>query len=407
MARTDWLLTFLGVAPAGGWKGFNGEEYRLDPIRIMKGLFLAQNEDPDGAVVPIPNPPYQFRPYAYGPFTAAVYADLDDLLRAGAVERETRPSRTYVRWRLTDAGRTHFGAAAHAVGADGVDRPARPMTLVIGIATPKGVVLGADGLVSWSSPGGAPTFQTPTTKVFPIGSCFACGVSGSRHLDEILARALQASGLKNASPGELAQAAATTIARDVVKDTITEYVQHIAFNPARPLTEQIGAADLLLVGLCSDGPLLVGLDQTGNWYPPATPNYYAVGSGALSALLLLRAYSKYSYTQHPLQTSVLLTKRILDMVIATTAEIGGQISIVAISATADTLGKHSAEVDVNGSIVQAGMQTWELLEEEMYEGLTGSLAGAGPTTTAPVLGELPETENREGPGFGTVTQFPP
>jgi hypothetical protein len=131
MARTDWLLMFLGVAPAGGWKGLDGEEYRLDPIRIMKGLFLAQNEDPTGAALPIPSPPYEFRPYAYGPFTATVYGDLDELLRAGAVERETRPSRTYARWRLTDVGRALVGTAAHAVGTEGVERLRRAKAEVV------------------------------------------------------------------------------------------------------------------------------------------------------------------------------------------------------------------------------------------------------------------------------------
>ena len=253
------------------------------------------------------------------------------------------------------------------------------MTLVVGIATPKGVALGSDGLVSWGTSG---TFQTPTTKLFAIGTCFALGVAGARHLDDLLARALQQSTLAQATSASHTKASATTVARDTIKTAIEEYLRHVAFNPQRPLNEQIGYADLLLVGLCADGPLIVGLDSVGNWYPPATPNWYAIGSGAVSASLLLRAYSKYDYAQHPLETSVLLIKRVLDMVAATMTEIGGPLSVIRIAASPNQLGQHLSEVDLASHEIQAGMSTWELLEEEMFAGL----AAAMPTpTTKPAL----------------------
>jgi 20S proteasome alpha/beta subunit len=248
------------------------------------------------------------------------------------------------------------------------------MTLVIGIATPKGVVLGADGMMSFGVTG----FQAPSTKLFPIGSCFVVGVSGARNLDEILAPALQASALAQAPPTGFTRDGATALARDTIVAAIGEYVKHTAFNTQRPLREQIGEAQLLLGGLCSDGPLLVGLDETANWFPPTNPHYHTIGSGGLPALLLLRAYSKYDYALHPLQTSVLLVKRVLDMVAASMAEIGGQLRVIAIFAHPDPSGNRLVEIDLGASEIQDGMATWELLEEDMFTGLAGAVAPPDP-----------------------------
>jgi len=41
----------------------------------------------------------------------------------------------------------------------------------------------------------------------------------------------------------------------------------------QPIDAQIGAAQILLGGLCSDGPLLVCLDNRVNFGPPHRPNY--------------------------------------------------------------------------------------------------------------------------------------
>jgi len=103
----------------------------------------------------------------------------------------------------------------------------------------------------------------------------------------------------------------------------------------------------------------------------------------LPALLLLRAYSKYSYADHPLQTSVLLARRVLDMVAASVPEIGGQISITTISNTPGAGGQHLLQVDLATAEIQDGMATWELLEEEMFTGLATAIAAPPPPPPPP------------------------
>ncbi len=76
----------------------------LDPIRIMKGMFLFQHEDAPDLVSVLHGAPYEFEAYAYGPFTAAIYHDLNELRSLGLVRSEPVPGRTYFRWSLTEDG---------------------------------------------------------------------------------------------------------------------------------------------------------------------------------------------------------------------------------------------------------------------------------------------------------------
>lgn len=59
---------------ADGAKG----RFPLDPIRLMKGAFLAWKQGPDDW-----NRLFSFEPYDYGPFDSSVYRSRDDLIRAG------------------------------------------------------------------------------------------------------------------------------------------------------------------------------------------------------------------------------------------------------------------------------------------------------------------------------------
>jgi hypothetical protein len=96
--RTDWLLALL----SGG--GNARPDERLDPIRIMKGLFLAQNEVSTDNIRPVDDPAFVFVPYSYGPFTPAVYGELEALEMQGLAESEAVPGKSFKLWRLTDAG---------------------------------------------------------------------------------------------------------------------------------------------------------------------------------------------------------------------------------------------------------------------------------------------------------------
>lgn len=90
--RQETLLVFLGS---------DGEQ-RLDPIRIQKGLFLLTMETPE-EWLPL-EARYNFEPYNYGPYSAEIYQDLDQLVRYGYVEDIEIPGRSWKYYALTPMG---------------------------------------------------------------------------------------------------------------------------------------------------------------------------------------------------------------------------------------------------------------------------------------------------------------
>ena len=91
MERWQLLLLFVGTGKAA-----NGE---LDPVRIMKGMFLLEMQ---GGLM---GHSYDFEPYDYGPFSISVYNDLDLLEGKKLIERIPRPGRNWSYVRVTDEGR--------------------------------------------------------------------------------------------------------------------------------------------------------------------------------------------------------------------------------------------------------------------------------------------------------------
>ncbi len=86
------LLTFLNGA---------GKE-ELDPVRIMKGLFLvAQEARPDWLR---DEDRYSFEPYNYGPCAFEIYDDLKELGAQGYVLLTQRPSVSWSFYSLTPQG---------------------------------------------------------------------------------------------------------------------------------------------------------------------------------------------------------------------------------------------------------------------------------------------------------------
>ena len=75
-----------------------GPAVAFDPIRVQKLLFLVDREVSGR----IGGPYFDFRPYRYGPFDAAVYRVLEDLERTGHVWIDV--SGRYHRYLLTDSG---------------------------------------------------------------------------------------------------------------------------------------------------------------------------------------------------------------------------------------------------------------------------------------------------------------
>ncbi len=71
MERTDWLLLFIGLP---------GGRYATDQLRIMKGMFLLDQEGPQEL-----RGLYRFQAYDYGPFDSSIYSDLDALSKAALI----------------------------------------------------------------------------------------------------------------------------------------------------------------------------------------------------------------------------------------------------------------------------------------------------------------------------------
>ena len=115
--RSNWLLFLLS---GGVPKHRPPEMIWLDPISIMKALFLAQHETGRGPDErrDFADPPFSFVPYSYGPFTPVVYTELESLATSGLVQSQRAPGRSYSLWALTESGWSAARAAARALSAD-------------------------------------------------------------------------------------------------------------------------------------------------------------------------------------------------------------------------------------------------------------------------------------------------
>jgi uncharacterized protein len=52
------------------------------------------------------NEQYEFRPYDYGPMSAAIYNDLDTLVAEGLLESHSVPGKSWSRYTVTERGRS-------------------------------------------------------------------------------------------------------------------------------------------------------------------------------------------------------------------------------------------------------------------------------------------------------------
>lgn len=88
-SRLEYVLLFIGL-PAG--------TYHTDQLRVMKGMFLFDQEGPVPAL-------YSFSSYDYGPFDTDVYSDLQRLEGSGLVAEELVPGTNRRVFSLTSQGR--------------------------------------------------------------------------------------------------------------------------------------------------------------------------------------------------------------------------------------------------------------------------------------------------------------
>jgi len=94
MERESWLLAILYSPGRSG-----AENEAMDPVRIMKSLFLLGKEAEDQL-----SNFYEFEPYLYGPCSFEVYEDLDALKRKGLIDEERLPYRRWSYYSLTGKG---------------------------------------------------------------------------------------------------------------------------------------------------------------------------------------------------------------------------------------------------------------------------------------------------------------
>jgi DNA-binding PadR family transcriptional regulator len=94
MKKQDWLILYLSLPSAT-------ENNMLDPIRIMKGLFLFKMEFKEKL-----NDFYDYIPYLYGPCSFEIYKDLIELQLKGIVDSYSQPLYRWSYYRLTKKGQT-------------------------------------------------------------------------------------------------------------------------------------------------------------------------------------------------------------------------------------------------------------------------------------------------------------
>ena len=96
MEPRDWLLLYIALKTDK-----DTPPPTSDPVRIMKGMFLFQEENP------LPQGQnYMFVPYSYGPCAFDIYTDLAALSDEALIAREFRPGVTWPIYRITKGG-TH------------------------------------------------------------------------------------------------------------------------------------------------------------------------------------------------------------------------------------------------------------------------------------------------------------
>lgn len=105
----ETLLVFLG---AGG-----GE--KLDPIRIQKGLFILAEETPPEWLPSEAR--YRFEPYHYGPYSSALYRDLDELERRGYINTTLVAGQSWNYYSLSSEGTRAYREVSEAMDPKAVE----------------------------------------------------------------------------------------------------------------------------------------------------------------------------------------------------------------------------------------------------------------------------------------------
>lgn len=96
-------IVLTALAPAQG--------AAFSPVQVQKLLFLIERNIADK----VDGPHFNFQPYDYGPFDAAVYGVLDDLADEELIEVLDVPGQSWKRYRLTEAGQIEGGVFFNSI----------------------------------------------------------------------------------------------------------------------------------------------------------------------------------------------------------------------------------------------------------------------------------------------------
>ena len=108
MKRDEWLLLYVAMP-------IDGETPELDPVRIMKGMFLFTQEHPGLKRL------YGFAPYQYGPFSTDIYRDLDSLVGRGDIRARRVQGYSWSLYSPTTAGSKKLPRLTKDAGAEAVE----------------------------------------------------------------------------------------------------------------------------------------------------------------------------------------------------------------------------------------------------------------------------------------------
>jgi len=103
LKKDDWLVLALAAA----------EGKPLSPVQLQKTLFLLQKELPWA----VGGEFYTFRPYNYGPFDSAIYADATTLAAQNLVAVENIPGQRWSGYAITIHGRERANALSKQISS--------------------------------------------------------------------------------------------------------------------------------------------------------------------------------------------------------------------------------------------------------------------------------------------------
>jgi uncharacterized protein len=110
-------------------------EHRLDPIRIMKGMFIFSMEAPEKWLATYER--YQFIPYSWGPYSKDLDDSLDQLVQHGYIKISKMAGKSWNYYYLSDKGKEEARKLAKTLPpeAEGYLRKIRDFVLRVDFKT--------------------------------------------------------------------------------------------------------------------------------------------------------------------------------------------------------------------------------------------------------------------------------